>query len=475
MRDDENGSEFNRHKRNDDGLYGLCSRIAGVQQVPSSTETRRPPPCRAGVLQQDRLPMEAGWYGRRLRLGWDGPDRRTHLRDGMTPFSVLLSTTGLQIPSSQPSPCAATTTCQSASTLPLPVWRRGVADILDEDGSVWIGLETRQRLDSTSDHSPIVPGHSLRQVGLPTARPLSNEYNARWRRRYRVDPRATCRKETTMTDETFTYEQRMKRLEALLFLNAPYYILENEMAGLRKAHFAQLKAEYLMRPEPEFTAEERLMRPSTGRTAMTRPAWDKAWRRSRYVAHQDRLAGESCVICGSTEKIERDHSDPRTKTYNVSQMYTHSEEVFLAELAKTLPLCRACHVGKYSLYLLTDGTTKPSRTSVGMLTSTCQKRSGSVSPLAANSSTGLRSTERFRCEWSEKPCCLPTIDREKERFNDLHTRASVPVLGGPLQGTLDCSDLAARLAGDPRGTGCQHSSWRCWSSTESGLRSDMQN
>ena len=91
---------------------------------------------------------------------------------------------------------------------------------------------------------------------------------------------------------------------------------------------------------------------------MTRAAWDKAWRRSRYVAHQDRLAGESCVICGSTEKIERDHSDPRTKTYNVSQMYTHSEEVFLAELAKTLPLCRACHVGKYSLYLLTDGTTK---------------------------------------------------------------------------------------------------------------------
>lgn len=56
----------------------------------------------------------------------------------------------------------------------------------------------------------------------------------------------------------------------------------------------------------------------------------------------------SCTVCGysrCSKAIEFHHIDPRTKLFNISQVTKNrvNKEVFLAELAKCIPLCANCH------------------------------------------------------------------------------------------------------------------------------------
>lgn len=60
------------------------------------------------------------------------------------------------------------------------------------------------------------------------------------------------------------------------------------------------------------------------------------------------LLGGKCTICGSVEKLEFDHVDPREKCYEISRGIARhtSWEVLLLELAKCQLLCKSCHLKK---------------------------------------------------------------------------------------------------------------------------------
>ena len=73
---------------------------------------------------------------------------------------------------------------------------------------------------------------------------------------------------------------------------------------------------------------------------------NEEWHRNRYLLvvkprRINFLNGKSCGNCGSTDKLELDHINPKTKiSHNV---WTWSEENRNNELKKCQVLCRRCH------------------------------------------------------------------------------------------------------------------------------------
>lgn len=63
------------------------------------------------------------------------------------------------------------------------------------------------------------------------------------------------------------------------------------------------------------------------------------------------LLGGACKICGSTLNLHIDHIDPRTKSKNVSHMWTCSEASFWSEVKKCQLLCELHHKEKTALEL----------------------------------------------------------------------------------------------------------------------------
>lgn len=59
----------------------------------------------------------------------------------------------------------------------------------------------------------------------------------------------------------------------------------------------------------------------------------------------DRLGGK-CARCSSTEMLEFDHIDPRTKEFCIIGGSRISRERLMSELAKCQLLCKACHAAK---------------------------------------------------------------------------------------------------------------------------------
>jgi len=55
------------------------------------------------------------------------------------------------------------------------------------------------------------------------------------------------------------------------------------------------------------------------------------------------LLGGKCAACGSTTKLEFDHIDIRTKSFNISKAWSYSKARLDAELAKCQLLCSECH------------------------------------------------------------------------------------------------------------------------------------
>ena len=59
--------------------------------------------------------------------------------------------------------------------------------------------------------------------------------------------------------------------------------------------------------------------------------------------------GGVCVKCGSSDCLEIDHVDPRTKLFTVSCGYRYSPDRLWAEVAKCQLLCKKCHTEKSAL------------------------------------------------------------------------------------------------------------------------------
>lgn len=71
-----------------------------------------------------------------------------------------------------------------------------------------------------------------------------------------------------------------------------------------------------------------------------------AKRRSDWIAQNG-----PCVTCGSSENLEVDHIDPKTKCMSPRAIWSRRAEDRMAELAKCQVLCRGCHSAKTRVLL----------------------------------------------------------------------------------------------------------------------------
>lgn len=60
--------------------------------------------------------------------------------------------------------------------------------------------------------------------------------------------------------------------------------------------------------------------------------------------------GGKCIDCGTTEDLEFDHADSKTKEFNVAKIWSYKQERFEAELSKCVLRCHKCHVEKSRQY-----------------------------------------------------------------------------------------------------------------------------
>ncbi len=69
--------------------------------------------------------------------------------------------------------------------------------------------------------------------------------------------------------------------------------------------------------------------------------WTKQ-RREKFL----KLLGNKCVQCGSTENLEFDHIDPKTKLFEIADCGSKSYSSILLELKKCQLLCKLHHKEK---------------------------------------------------------------------------------------------------------------------------------
>lgn len=56
--------------------------------------------------------------------------------------------------------------------------------------------------------------------------------------------------------------------------------------------------------------------------------------------------GGMCVDCKTTEQLEFDHADAKTKSFNISKIWNYSQAKLDLELAKCVLRCKSCHLLK---------------------------------------------------------------------------------------------------------------------------------
>lgn len=75
--------------------------------------------------------------------------------------------------------------------------------------------------------------------------------------------------------------------------------------------------------------------------------WDRSeYDRQRYLARKGELLellGSECSQCGSTDRIEFDHIDPTTKSFDILEQWNRPIEELVQEVRKCQPLCYSCH------------------------------------------------------------------------------------------------------------------------------------
>lgn len=92
------------------------------------------------------------------------------------------------------------------------------------------------------------------------------------------------------------------------------------------------------------------------------PERRKEYDRDRIARRKEQygLTDPKCVACGSTDKIEWDHTDPSTKRgslgCSIAWLLLHgTDKALQRELPLVQPLCRKCHKAKISVWLLRNG------------------------------------------------------------------------------------------------------------------------
>ena len=61
--------------------------------------------------------------------------------------------------------------------------------------------------------------------------------------------------------------------------------------------------------------------------------------------------GGKCVHCGALDRLEFDHIEPATKSFNISSGYHKKWAVLQEELSKCQLLCNSCHIAKTKIDL----------------------------------------------------------------------------------------------------------------------------
>jgi len=67
-------------------------------------------------------------------------------------------------------------------------------------------------------------------------------------------------------------------------------------------------------------------------------------KRKIYIDH----LGGKCAVCGSSDQLQFDHIDSKTKSFSIGEKLTYTKEVVLEELKKCQLLCKPCHITKTS-------------------------------------------------------------------------------------------------------------------------------
>ena len=67
----------------------------------------------------------------------------------------------------------------------------------------------------------------------------------------------------------------------------------------------------------------------------------------KRMEHFHTLLGNKCCICGSTENLDIDHIDPKSKQFTIAAKAASAPmAILLEELSKCQLLCRMCHNAK---------------------------------------------------------------------------------------------------------------------------------
>lgn len=75
----------------------------------------------------------------------------------------------------------------------------------------------------------------------------------------------------------------------------------------------------------------------------------KKWAAEKYAAVMGQIIdvlGGRCIVCGSTNSLQCDHVDPRTKLFAIGSGWTRPAEELWLEVAKCQLLCRPHHEQK---------------------------------------------------------------------------------------------------------------------------------
>lgn len=81
-----------------------------------------------------------------------------------------------------------------------------------------------------------------------------------------------------------------------------------------------------------------------GYTGEKKRAYQLQWMQNRRQSWIDENG--PCVDCGSTENLEVDHVDAKTKQYNPARIWSRRKEIRDAELSKCVVRCYSCHKAK---------------------------------------------------------------------------------------------------------------------------------
>lgn len=74
----------------------------------------------------------------------------------------------------------------------------------------------------------------------------------------------------------------------------------------------------------------------------------RVYMNKRYAERNQRaleVLGSKCWVCGSTDELEFDHIDPKTKSFGIKYA-SQNWDLILEELKKCQLLCHDCHVEK---------------------------------------------------------------------------------------------------------------------------------